>query len=541
MGKWLIFALISLLSSGAMALDCSQYNFSKSLCSARLKSLQDYFGPFYREGNTFRTVGCRPLNGRGEKDENCNSDKCEAISFVNVCGLKTFTKELLPVMSEGGESEVVMMMLQKYPKIMENIDPSDSFWKDYYAEKSIFFSDVPHLKIKLTLLEKGFTPDVPTYKAVLEKSIGRREDSGLTKMFESSSFKKDLVQSRNDVQWINDYKTNVNKNLETKTMIVSQEDFNRISHNYLNSSANEKDLLNKKVELTYLSTELKVSPECYDKSSMADVISQKKMSPEVELYISSQISCHDMKGKDELIDLMGSLQQNGMLTRDLFEKIYSRLNKEDPFTEKEILILTASVAQFDKETALKLSLLDFEAIHNFALNLNTQECPQDSKAYKILINLHQKIITEQTEEFLQKLSDPKTSYEELERLMKTQNLNYAHNPKNGKAYYHILAQMPADRFTEEQWKDLVKNGQKPTWEVAFKQIGGINERGDQSAFADVIRSQNVTLFKLFVEIKKKRPGFRYADEKKSALAINNKSGGSSEIKKILKDDSYFDF
>lgn len=138
------------------------------------------------------------------------------------------------------------------------------------------------------------------------------------------------------------------------------------------------------------------------------------------------------------------------------------------------------------------------------------------------------------------MADPKVSYSELEKITSQNFINYAYTPKGSPTYYSILANLPESRFSKDEWEKLVKEGQKPTWETAFDQIGGVNERDDKSPFGDVIRSQNVTLFKLFVDIKKKKFKYKFADERKAALTINRKSGGNDEIKDILKDDSYFD-
>lgn len=542
MKGYFLVLILFVFSTAAFGLDCSKHNFSKSQCSSRLKSLQNYFGPFYREGNVFRTVGCRESDKRGEKDVFCNENKCDAISYIESCGIKSFGQELLPVMSEGGEDEIVVMLLQKYPKLIENIDPEDRFWSDYFNDKRVFFISPNHLKIKLALYEKGFDLKDGRYMKVLENDILRdKRDEKLKTIYESSKFKKDTVIAAEDVKWITNLMLNGGgtKGKSLNGITVSDSDFSRISENYLNATVSAKDLLGKKVELTNLSIALKKTPTCYDKETLSSLISTKKVTKENEAFIDYEIDCLKISSREDIISMMDSLNQNGMLSRDLFEKLYSKLNKSDDFTEKEIVILTNSVATFDKETALKLSLLDFNSIHDFAKNLNTEECPENSKPYKILINLHQKIINDQTLDFFKMIEDPNVSYEDLDKIIKTKKLNYYLETAEKKNFYGTLANVPESRFTEEQWKSLTSILLDKSFDVAIKQVSGVNNPDDKAPFGDAIRNQNVTLFKIFVEIKKQRPNYHFGDEKKSALTINRKAGGNDEIQKILRKDDYF--
>ena len=450
--KVLFFTLIFADSFGASALDCSKYNFSKSLCAARLKSNQDYFGPFYRDGNTFRTVGCREGMNRGSKNENCDSDKCEVISYINVCGVQSFTKDLLPVMAQGEETEIILMTLEKYPKIMDHLSPETNFWNEYFfSEEKIFYKNPPpsHLKVKLSLLDRGFVPEVPTYKAILEKSIARSSEKNpeLLKQYESSKFKKEVVQAREDVIYISGLGKD---SLAPSDKVVTEKEFSRIAGNYLNSSANAKDLLNKKVELVFLSRDLKMNPPCYSQTEISDVLSIKELTPQVEYFISSQIDCQNITRKEAVLNLIERLQDTNKLTRGLFDKLYTKLSKEGALTEREIMVLTKAVSLFSKEAALKLSLLEFEAIEKFTLDLKVEDCPVDSKAHQILLSLQQKIRNDQTEDYYKKLADPKVSYSELEKITSQNVINYAYTPKGSPTYYSILANLPESRFSKEE-------------------------------------------------------------------------------------------
>jgi len=305
-------------------------------------------------------------------------------------------------MSEGGETEIVVMLLQKYPNLVENIDKEDPFWTDYFNDKRVFFISPIHLKIKLALYEKGFDLEDGRYMKVLEKDIFRdTRDKNLKTIYEASKFKKDTVIASEDVKWVTNLMLNGGgtKGKSLSNVIVSDSDFKRISESYLNATVSAKDLLAKKVELTNLSLELKKTPECYPKDVMDSFIQTKKVSKEAEVFLDYQIDCLKISSHQDVLSLLEDLGQSGMLTRGLFEKLYTKLNKNDEFTEKEIVVLTNSVASFDKETALKLSLLEFDSIHDFAKNLNTAECPQNSTPYKILINLHHKIVNDQTLDF----------------------------------------------------------------------------------------------------------------------------------------------
>ncbi|MFY7994623.1 MAG: hypothetical protein ACOVP4_15095 [Bacteriovoracaceae bacterium] len=549
MRSWLAMLCIFFFQTSALAQNCSGYTFSKNLCEGRLKSLQDYFAPFYHQSSTLRTVGCRDDRDRGNKDSNCVSDKCEAIGFINSCGIEKFSKELLPVMAEGGEDEVIIHAINKHPKIMDQLSPDDQFWNDYFAESRIFFSDVPHLKLKLFLIDKGFRPELPTYKAILEKSLTRRlsisrEAESLKKIYEASNFKKEVLQAEKDVAWLNNLKLNGggNKSISLSGVKIEAMDFERIRENYLNTSRNEADLLSKKIELTSLSLDLKQTPECHPQEIVDAVLrATKKINDQVERYLDYEIDCLGVKEKDDVLSLMKTLNDKGMLTKKLFENLYGRIKKTEPLTDKDILRLSEAVASVDKELGIKLSLLEFEAVHDYALHFNSKECPENSPAYNLLKNLHRKIIYDQTQRFYGKLTDSSVSYAEIIKVTTDKNIDFNLLDKSKKSYLEILADIPKDRFSEKEWNELVDLVAVPDWKVAYEQIGGVNEKYDteKSAFGLSIKNQNIVLFKRFVEIKKKRPGHKFADERKAALAINRKSGGSETIKDILKDDPYF--
>lgn len=549
MRSLLAVLFIFFFQTSALAQNCSGYSFSKNLCEGRLKSLQDYFAPFYREGSTHRTVGCREGKDRGSKDSNCVSDKCEAIGFINSCGLKKFSKELLPVMAEGGEDEVIIHTIKKYPKIMDELSPDDKFWNDYFEESRIFFSDVPHLKLKLFLIDQGFRPHHPTYKAILQKSLTRRFEIGreaesLKKLYDASSFKKEVLQAEKDVAWLNNLKLNGggNKSVSLSGVEIEAKDFERIRDNYLNTSRNEADLLNKKIELTSLSLDLKQTPECHPQETVDAVLrATKKINDQVERYLDYEIDCLGLKEKDDVLSLMKTLNDKGMLTKKLFENLYGKIKKDESLTDKDILILSEAVASVDKELGIKLSLLEFEAVHDYALHFNSKECPENSPAYALLKNLHRKIIHDQTQSFYEKLKDSSASYAEIKKMITEKNLDLNILDKSKKAYLELLAGLPQDRFSDKEWNELVDLVASPDWKVAFEQIGGVNEKYDSegSAFGLSIKNQNISLFKRFVEIKKKKPGYKFAQERKAALAINRKAGGSETIKDILKDDPYF--
>gem|GEM_PF-3923321 len=141
--------------------------------------------------------------------------------------------------------------------------------------------------------------------------------------------------------------------------------------------------------------------------------------------------------------------------------------------------------------------------------------------------------------FFKMIEDPSISYEELDKVVKSKNLNYDLETSDKRNFYGVLASLPPDRFTEEQWRSLTSIILDRSFETAIKQVSGVNGPDDKSAFGDAIRNQNVPLFKIFVEIKKRRPNYHFGDEKKSALTINRKAGGNDEIKDILRKDGYF--
>ena len=549
MRSFLIGFIIFFCQTIASAQDCSKYSFTKNLCESRLKSLQSYFAPFHYKDRTHRSMGCRENMKRGSKDENCLRDKCEAIGFINSCGIEKFSKDLLPVMAEGGEDEVIIHAINKYPKIMEQLSSDDQFWNDYFAESRIFFSDVPHLKLKLFLIDQGYRPALPTFKAILKKSVSRRietsrDDQNLEKIYNSSVFKKEVQQAEKDMVWLNNLKLNGggNKSVSLSGVEIETKDFERIRGNYLNTSRNEVDLLNKKVELTSLSLDLKQTPECHPKETMDAVLkSTKKMNAQIERYLDYEINCLGINQKDDVLVMIKMLKEKEMLTKKLFDNLYGKIKKDEQLTDKDILLLSEAVASVDKELGIKLSLLEFEAVHDYALHFNSKDCPENSAAYAILKNLHRKIIHDQTQSFYEKLKDSSASYTEIKKMITEKNLDLNILDKSKKAYLELLAGLPQDRFSDKEWNELVDLVAGPDWKVAFEQIGGVNEKYDSegSAFGLSIKNQNISLFKRFVEIKKKKPGYKFAQERKAALAINRKAGGSETIKDILKDDPYF--
>lgn len=553
---WISIHLVLCVSTSAWSQSCSGISYPKSTCSTKLTKLVYHFAQFEDFGQK-RGVrdefigGCNTVNNRGDQDSYCVRDKCESLAYIRICGAENFSKKLLPAMADGGELEVIEFLLKKKPELIQSMNPKDAFWEKYFLGTSIFHRDSTDYKIKLLLYEKGFVPDgAKTFLMNIDKEINTdrfanssasfretfkdriEEHKELVKVYENSKLKKDVEVAQADIAWTKSAMAG------SSLVAVSSDEFKRISDNYLGFTVENKDTLAKQIDLNSIALEMKLGPQCFDKNSIEELIAKKKIDKQIENYISFHIKCLPIKEKTEVINLLGKLDKSKMLTKEIFEQLYSLLPLESDYSEEEIYVLTSAVGVFHQETSLKLSLLNFADINKFADNLNLSLCSSESASHRVLRELHAKIIADRTDRFFEKLADPQTSFSELEKIFKEEKLNFAHPKNEGKGdFYRILSKQSPDRFTKEQWRTLTNLLKEQSANEAFLQIGGATDGSTPIGMA--IKQQNVALFEIFLEIKKERPSYRFYDEAKHSKKLNRESGKNDQINWILKNDSYY--